>query len=162
MFRAGSASRPKVELVEVGPSSRYRGFWFSKLLFLDIIYPDGASWLQRTISDASRETKIVSAFYGGFPAGCAILKKKYRNDWKICTFYIDRNFRRTGVSSSVLVGVVEMAAGFGAEKLCVTHSEEVLGHFSRFLSPLGFSESGKLIGRYRYDAVEVVSELRIY
>jgi len=120
---------------------------------LDVYYPGFQAWFEGKVLPGihSGERSILTAYHKNKIAGISVLKKgKIEN--KICTFYVDVNYRRNGIGDLMMKHCLDE---FNSMPL-ITVSEELIDRYSGLLSRFGFGVPFVWLSAYRDSVPEYV------
>jgi ribosomal protein S18 acetylase RimI-like enzyme len=114
-------------------------------------YPFFYSWLKQKCRPGlmSGERSIVIAARGSRIAGFAILKNTYC-ERKICTFFVDKNYRRNGIGNMLMS---ECVSAF-SDKPIITVTESLVDHYSQLLTKFEFGRPFVLFSAYKKNVAE--------
>ena len=80
-----------------------------------------------------------------------MILKKHKEEKKICTLYIEKNFRNKKIGSQMIKKSFEY---LGTNKPCITIPEEEYLNFKPLLDKYNFIETKKIKNYYRKNKIE--------
>lgn len=154
-----SKRMPIFHLQKADRNSSARSLIKSELWFLDRRYPNGGEWLNRTLDSGSSHVQCFVAMADRVPIGSIILKKKSVREAKISTFYIKPQHR--GYSAGRIIFRLLLLNYFdaGIDRIHITHCEQTLPRFCKFLNNIADFEHLDHFDRYFCGRKEVISVL---
>lgn len=128
---------------------------FNEISFLSLEYPDFYNWYHQKIilglSNGSRKIFLAkSSFEYNKVSGILILKKT-KDENKICTFYIDKQYRCFGLGKNLMdIAMNE----FNGDKPLITVSDSKLQYIKPFLLKYDFREHTHFHNYYKPGHIE--------
>ena len=114
--------------------------WFNKILIENLNFPN-----KREIFFCINKEKLLVNICG------IMILKNYKEEKKICTLYIEKNFRNKKIGSQMIKKSFEY---LGTNKPFITIPEEEYLNFKSLLDKFKFIETKRIKGYYRKDKIE--------